>query len=135
MTKNFSHFMRWLRHRFLRYYNGRKNSTTKVAPYKAMINWWDKELMKKIKTNTIKRRNNAKVLWENFLENTFAWVSNFIKILDDEYVHLFQPIDLIKRIVKKWWVVDKVIYDWKNYCKLVITENKEGQKEFKIGSI
>ena len=88
-----------------------------------MINWWDKELMEKIKTNTIKRRNNAKVLWENFLENTFAWVSNFIKILDDEYVHLFQPIDLIKRIVKKWWVVDKVIYDWKN--KLQVSYNWE----------
>ena len=41
-----------------------------------------------------------------------------------------------KRIVKdKWWVVGKVIYNRRNYCKIVITENKEGRKEFKIGSI
>ena len=48
---------------FLLYYNDRKHSTRKVAPYKAMMNWWDKELMEKIKTNTIKRRTNEKVLW------------------------------------------------------------------------
>ena len=54
---------------FLLYYNDRRHSTTKVAPYKAMMNWWDKELMEKIKTNTIKRRNNAKVLWESFPES------------------------------------------------------------------
>ena len=121
---------------FMLYYNGRKHSTTKVAPYKAMKNWWDKELMEKIKTNTIKRRTNAKVLWENFSENTFVRVSNFTKILDDEYVRFFQPIGLQKRIVKeKWWVVGKVIYNRRNYCKIVITENKEGQELFKIGSI
>ena len=41
-----------------------------------------------------------------------------------------------KRIAKeKWWVVSKVIYNRRNYCKIVITENKEGQEEFKIGSI
>ena len=92
--------------------------------------------MEKIKTNTIKRRNNAKVQWENFVESTFVWFSNFKKIQDDEYVRFFQSIGLQKRIVKeKWWVVGKVIYNRKNYCKIVITENKEGEKEFKIGSI
>ena len=32
---------------FLLYYNGWRHSTTKVAPYQAMMNWWDKKLMKK----------------------------------------------------------------------------------------
>ena len=63
-----------------------------------MMNWWDKELMEKIKTNTIKRRTNAKILWENFPENTFVGVSNFTKILDDEYVRFFQPIGLQKEL-------------------------------------
>ena len=86
---------------FLLYYNGRRHSTTKVAPYQAMMNWWDKEFMGKIKTNTIKRRNNAKVLWENFPESIFVRVSNYTKNLDDEYVRSFQPIGLHKGIVKK----------------------------------
>ena len=32
---------------FLLYYNGRRHSTTKVAPYHTMMNWWAKELMEK----------------------------------------------------------------------------------------
>ena len=57
--------------------------------------------MERIKANTIKRRNNAKVLWEDFPESTFVQVSNFTKILDDEYVRFFQPIVPQKRIVKE----------------------------------
>ena len=87
-----------------------------------MMNWWDKELMKKIKTNTIKRRNNSKVLREKFSESTFVRVSNFTKNLDNEYVLFFQPIGLQKRIVKqKLWVVGKVIFNTRNYWKIVIT--------------
>ena len=71
-----------------------------------------------------------------FSWNTLVRVSNFTKILDDEYVRFFQLIGLQKRIVKeKWWVVGKVIYNRRNYSKIVITENKEGQEEFKISSI
>ena len=35
-----------------------------------MMNWWDKQIMKI--TKTIKRRNNAKVQWENFPESTLC---------------------------------------------------------------
>ena len=86
---------------FLLYYNGKRHSTRKVAPYQAIMNWWDKELLKKIKTNTIKRKNNVKILWESFPENTFVRVSNFTQILDDEYVRFFQLIGLQKIIVKE----------------------------------
>ena len=56
-------------------------------------------------------------------------VSYFIKILDDEYVRFFKSIGLQKRFVKeKWWVEGKIIYNGRNYCKKVITGNKEDQK-------
>ena len=32
---------------FLLYYNGRRHSTTKIVPYQALMNWWNKELMRK----------------------------------------------------------------------------------------
>ena len=38
---------------FLLYYNYRKHSTTKVAPYKAMMNIGDKAFTNEIKWNTI----------------------------------------------------------------------------------
>ena len=61
--------------------------------------------------------------WKHFVR-----VSNFTKILDDEYVRIFQPIGLQKRIViEKWWVVGKVIYNRRNNFKIVITKNKGGQ--------
>ena len=39
---------------FLLYYNDRLHSTTKVAPYKAIMDASDKELMGKINKNTLK---------------------------------------------------------------------------------
>ena len=71
-----------------------------------------------------------------FLKAPLCESQTLQKNLDDEYVRFFQPIGLQKRIVKeKWWVVGKVIYNRRNYCKKVITENKEGEEEFIIGSI
>ena len=64
------------------------------------------------------------------------WVSNFTETLDDEYACFFQSTDLQKKIVKeKWWVVGNVNNIRKNYFKIVITENKKGQEEFKISLI
>ena len=40
----------------LLYYSDRLHSTAKVAPYMSMMNAGDKELMKKIKTTTLKRK-------------------------------------------------------------------------------
>ena len=50
----------------LLYYNNRKHSTTKVAPYKTMMNIGDKALMNEIKCNTIQRRSKAKMSSETF---------------------------------------------------------------------
>ena len=40
-----------------------------------------------------------------------------------------------KNCKRKWRVVGKVIYNRRNYCKIVKTGNKEGQEEFNIGSM
>ena len=58
---------------FLLYYNNRKHSTTKVAPYKAMMNIGDKALMNEIKWTRYKEELKQKchlrlfkktVMWE-----------------------------------------------------------------------
>ena len=79
---------------FLLYYNYRKHSTTKVAPYKAMMNIGDKALMNEIKCNTIQRRSKAKISSETFQEYSYARVSSYTRILDGgyHYNHAFLKI-------------------------------------------
>ena len=47
---------------FLIYYNDREHSTIKVAHFKAMMNIENKDLIHKIKENTIKRRQKTNML-------------------------------------------------------------------------
>ena len=61
---------------FLLYYNNRKHSTTKVTPYKAMMNIGDKALMNEIKCNTI-RRSKAKMSSETKKKHSYVRVSNY----------------------------------------------------------
>ena len=78
---------------FLLYYNNRKHSTTKVAPYKAMMNIGDKSLMNEIKWNTI-QRSKAKMSSETFQENSYARVSIYTRILDGGYILFHQPLGI-----------------------------------------
>ena len=71
---------------FLLYYNDRLHSATKVAPFKAMVNASDKELMEKNKENTLKRRIKANTVSETYPDGSYIRVSNYIKIIDKEHV-------------------------------------------------
>ena len=82
---------------FLIYYNDRPHLTAKLAPYKAMMNIEDKELVKN-RDNTVKRRQNAKLLSENYPEEGVVKVSNFIRLVDDKQIK-FNPLRGFKRSV------------------------------------
>ena len=113
---------------FLIYYNDRVHSTTKVAPYVAMMNVGDKELLKKIRENTINRRKSAKILTEDYPEKSSVRISNFIRIVDDHHIRFNPPRGYMKSIKKEnWFVLGKVIKSRRNYCKVKIIEN---QSEF-----
>ena len=72
---------------------------------------------------------------ETFQENSYVRVSNYTRILDGGYFRFHQPLGIQKRIEKeKWVVVGKVIYSRRNYCKIEIIENQDGQKELDVGS-
>ena len=86
---------------FLLYYNNRKHSTTKVAPYKVMMNIGNKALMNKIKCNTIQRRSKAKMSSETFQENSHVRVSNYTRILDGGYFRFRQPLRIQKKNCKR----------------------------------
>ena len=75
---------------FLLYYNNRKHSTTKVAPYKAMMN--------EIKCNTI-QKSKARMSSENFQENSNVRVLNYTRIWRVHSLH--QPLGIQKRIAKE----------------------------------
>ena len=60
---------------FSLYYNNRKHSTTKVAPYKAMMNIRDKASMNEIKCNTIQRRSKTKMSSETFKKTVMLYES------------------------------------------------------------
>ena len=83
---------------FLLYYNNRKHSATKVAPYKAMMNIGDKALMNEIKCNTIQRRSKAKMSSETFQENSYVIVLNYTRIWMVHSLH--QPLG-IQELQKK----------------------------------
>ena len=67
---------------FLIYYNDREHSTTKVAPFRVMMNIENKDLTHKIRENTIKKRQKVKMVTETFLKNSIVRVSNFIRFID-----------------------------------------------------
>ena len=72
------------------YHNDRFSSTTKIDPYRAMINESDKELMKIIKKN-LKQRLKAKIISETYPDGSYVGVSNCIKIIDKVYaIFIFQ---------------------------------------------
>ena len=104
---------------FLIYYNDRVHSTTKVAPYVAMMNVGDKEFLKKIRENTINRRKSAKILTEDYPEKSSVRISNFIRIVDDHHIRFNPPRGYMKSIKKEnWFVLGKVIKSRRNYCKV-----------------
>ena len=72
---------------------------------------------------------------ETFQENSYVRVSNYTRNLDGGYIRFHQPLGIQKRIAKeKWVVVGKVIYNRRNYSKIEIIENQDGQKELDAGS-
>ena len=100
------------------------------------MNSGDKELIEIIKISTIKKLNKTKVLLEVFPEDSNVRVSNFTRIIGDEYIRFHQPASIHKAIVKERIVIGKSIYlFWKSKCKFVIFENKDYQKELKIDYI
>ena len=50
------------------YYNDREHSTTKVAPFSSIINIENKDLIHKIRENTILRRQKVKMVTETFFK-------------------------------------------------------------------
>ena len=56
------------------------------------------------------------------------------EILDGGYNSFHQLLGIQIRIVKKWVVVGKVIYNRRNFCKIEIIENQDGQKLLDVGS-
>ena len=72
---------------------------------------------------------------ETFQENSYVRVLNYTRILDGGYIRFYQPWGIQKRIAKEKLVVGgKVIYNRRNYCRIEIIENQEGQKELDVGS-
>ena len=69
---------------FLIYYNDRPHSTTKVAPFKAMMNVENQERMTKIKNNTLQRRKDAKMFSDYYPNDCIIRVSNFIRLVDEK---------------------------------------------------
>ena len=76
---------------FLIYYNDREHSTTKVAPFRAMMNIENKDLIHKIRENTKKRRQKVKMVTETFLKNSIVRVSNFIRFIDEKHIRFNPP--------------------------------------------
>ena len=85
---------------FLIYYNDREHSTTKVAPFRVMMNIENKDLIHKIRENTIKRSQKAKMVTETFLKNSIVRVSNFIRFIDEKHIR-FNPPRGYKKICKQ----------------------------------
>ena len=73
---------------FLLYYNDRLHLTTKVVPFKAMMNAndKDKEIMRENKEITLKGILKAKIISENYPNGSYIRVSNYIIIINKEYV-------------------------------------------------
>ena len=76
---------------FQLYYNYRLHSTTKVTPYKAIMDANNKQLMGKINKNTLKRRLKAKTITETHSDNSNIRISNYVKIIDKQNVSFDPP--------------------------------------------
>ena len=81
------------------YYNDRLHSTTKVAPYKAIMDTSDNELMEEIKKQILKRRLKAKTVSVTYLDCSNVRISNYVKIIDKEHVRFDPPSELKKSLV------------------------------------
>ena len=90
---------------YLIYYNDREHSTTKVDPFRAMMNIENKDLIHKIRENTIKRRQKAKMVTETFLKNSIIRVSNFIRFIDEKHTRFNPPRGYKKSVSKEEWIV------------------------------
>ena len=73
------------------YYNDRLHSTIKVAPFKAMMNDSEKELIEDKKKNTLKRRLKTKRVSETYPDGSYVWVFKYIWIIDKEHVSFHTP--------------------------------------------
>ena len=73
------------------------------------------------------------MLSETCQENSNVRVLNYTRIWMVHSLH--QTLGIQKRIAnEKWVVVGKVIYNRRNYFKIKIIENQNGQKELVVGS-
>ena len=91
---------------FLYYYNGRKHSTTGVAPFEVMRNMDDKDMIEKVKERNQVTRNKIKRTIENFQRGDIVRVSNHIQVIENtEYVMYKEQRGLKKGINKKKWMI------------------------------
>ena len=77
------------------YYNDRLHSFTKVAPYKAIMDASDNELIGKIKKNILKRKLKAKTVSVTHPDGRNVRISNFVKITEKQHVS-FDPSSGLK---------------------------------------
>ena len=82
-------------------YNDWLHSTTKVAPYKIIMDANDKELMGKINKNTLKRRIKAKTVNVTHPGGSNVRISNYVKIIDKQHVSFDPPRGLKKSSIHK----------------------------------
>ena len=82
-----------------------EHSTTKVAPFRVMMNIENKDLIHKIRENTKTRRQKAKMVTETFLKNSIVRVSNFIRFIDAKHIRFNPPRGYKKSVSKEEWIV------------------------------
>ena len=115
---------------FLIYYNDREHSTIKLAPFRAMMNIENKDLINKIRENIIKRSQKAKMLKETFLKNSIVRVSNRIRFIDEKHIRFNPSRGYKKFISKEVWIVESRL----NYCLVKILENPSNYCGLEIGA-
>ena len=103
--QNFFNFVGGLRQRVIRYYNERDHSTAKVAPFRAMMNIENIDLIHKIRESTIKRRQKAMMVTETFLKNSIVRISNFIRLIYEKHIRFNPPRDYKKSVSKEELIV------------------------------
>ena len=90
------------------------------------MNIENKDLIHKIRENTIKRRQKAKMVTETFLKNSIVRVFNFIRFIGEKHIR-FNPLRGYKKSVcKEEWIVEsrlncclvKILENSSNYCGL-----------------
>ena len=86
---------------FLLFYNDRLHSTTKVVPYKVIIDVSENELMGKIKKNTLKRRLKVKTITVTHLDCSNVRISTYVKIIGKQNVRFDHPRVLKSKIHEK----------------------------------